>query len=90
MLAREIIRLGLLNVTSGANPVSIKKGIDKTVIELINVLEGKSLPVKGRNDIKGMFSRFLMLHSYFSLMFENLYVQLLQLSRLEMMTKSVQ
>ncbi|KMZ74171.1 60 kDa chaperonin 2 [Zostera marina] len=54
VLAREIIRLGLLNVTSGANPVSIKKGIDKTVIELINVLEGKSLPVKGRNDIKAI------------------------------------
>ncbi|KAL0370089.1 UNVERIFIED_CONTAM: RuBisCO large subunit-binding protein subunit alpha, chloroplastic [Sesamum angustifolium] len=30
VLAREIIKLGLLSVSSGANPVSIKKGIDKT------------------------------------------------------------
>lgn len=31
ILAREIIRLSLLSVTSGANPVSVKRGIDKTV-----------------------------------------------------------
>ncbi|KAI5399843.1 hypothetical protein KIW84_064970, partial [Lathyrus oleraceus] len=39
ILAREIIKLGLLNVTSGANPVSIKKGIDKTVAALVEELE---------------------------------------------------
>ena len=31
ILAREIIKLGLLSVTSGANPVSVKRDIDKTV-----------------------------------------------------------
>ncbi|KAL0359386.1 UNVERIFIED_CONTAM: RuBisCO large subunit-binding protein subunit alpha, chloroplastic [Sesamum angustifolium] len=36
VLAREIIKLGLLSVSSGANPVSIKKGIDKTVQEIRN------------------------------------------------------
>lgn len=30
ILGREIIRLGLLSVTSGANPVSREGGIDKT------------------------------------------------------------
>lgn len=53
ILAREIIKLGLLSVTSGANPVSIKKGIDKTIIALIEELENKSRPVKGRVEIKG-------------------------------------
>ncbi|RWW83499.1 hypothetical protein BHE74_00007990 [Ensete ventricosum] len=53
VLAREIIKLGLLSVTSGANPVSIKKGIDKTVSGLVEELEKKARPVKGRNDIKG-------------------------------------
>jgi chaperonin GroL len=56
ILAREIIKLGLLNVTSGANPVSIKKGIDKTVQALVVELEKKARPVKGRDDIKAIAS----------------------------------
>lgn len=54
ILAREIIKLGLLSVTSGANPVSIKKGIDKTVQALVDELENKSRPVKGRDDVKAV------------------------------------
>ncbi|KAK4441193.1 RuBisCO large subunit-binding protein subunit alpha, chloroplastic [Sesamum alatum] len=56
VLAREIIKLGLLSVSSGANPVSIKKGIDKTVQALIDELEKKARPVKGRDDIKAIAS----------------------------------
>ncbi|CAN0898921.1 RuBisCO large subunit-binding protein subunit alpha, chloroplastic [Linum grandiflorum] len=56
VLAREIIKLGLLSVTSGANPVSIKKGIDKTVQGLIYELEQRSRPVEGRDDIKAVAS----------------------------------
>lgn len=56
VLAREIIKLGLLSVTSGANPVSLKKGIDKTVQGLIEELEKKARPVKGRDDIKAIAS----------------------------------
>ena len=54
VLAREIIKLGMLSVTSGANPVSIKKGIDKTVQKLVEELDKKSRPVKGGGDIKGL------------------------------------
>ncbi|KAJ9699254.1 hypothetical protein PVL29_008044 [Vitis rotundifolia] len=54
VLAREIIKLGLLSVTSGANPVSIKKGIDKTVHELVKELEKKARPVEGGDDIKAV------------------------------------
>jgi chaperonin GroEL (HSP60 family) len=46
--------LGLLSVTAGANPVSLKKGIDKTVECLIEELEKKARPVE-RGDIKGIF-----------------------------------
>ena len=53
VLAREIIKHGLLSVTSGANPVSLKRGIDKTVQALIEELEKKARPVKGGSDIKG-------------------------------------
>lgn len=53
VLAREIIKLGLLAVASGANPVSLKKGIEKTVFELLKILRKECRPVKGRSDIKG-------------------------------------
>ncbi|KAG5516068.1 hypothetical protein RHGRI_036950 [Rhododendron griersonianum] len=42
ILAREIIKSGLLAIASGANPVSLKKGMDKTVKELVKVLRKKS------------------------------------------------
>ncbi|KAI4322293.1 hypothetical protein L6164_022003 [Bauhinia variegata] len=56
VLAREIIKLGLLSVTSGANPVSIKRGIDKTVQGLVAELEKKARAVEGRDDIKAVAS----------------------------------
>ncbi len=56
VLARELINLGLLAVTSGANPVAVKKGIDKTVAGLIEELKLRARPVHGREDIKGMCS----------------------------------
>ena len=58
VLAREIIKLGLLNVTSGANPVSLKRGIDKTVQGLIEELEKKARAIEGRDDIKGIAFHF--------------------------------
>nr|XP_028963171.1 chaperonin 60 subunit alpha 2, chloroplastic isoform X3 [Malus domestica] len=56
ILTREIIRGGLLAVAFGANPISLKKGMDKTVNELVKILKEKSLPVKGRKDIKAVAS----------------------------------
>jgi chaperonin GroEL (HSP60 family) len=56
VLAREIIKLGLMNVTAGANPVALKKGIDKTVQGLVEELQKKARPVKGRDDIKAVAS----------------------------------
>ncbi|KAG1331900.1 putative RuBisCO large subunit-binding protein subunit alpha, chloroplastic [Cocos nucifera] len=56
VLAREMIKLGLLAVASGANPVSLKKGIDKAVCELINILRSKCSPISGKEDIKAAIS----------------------------------
>ena len=53
VLAREIIRLGLMNVTAGANPIALKKGIDKTINFLVEKLRENARPVKGSDDIKG-------------------------------------
>ncbi|VFQ81535.1 unnamed protein product [Cuscuta campestris] len=54
VLAREMIKAGLLAASYGANPVSLKRGMEKTVKELINVLKNNSFPVKGNNDIKAI------------------------------------
>ncbi|XP_042499067.1 ruBisCO large subunit-binding protein subunit alpha [Macadamia integrifolia] len=56
ILAREMIKSGLLAVASGASPVSLKKGIDKTVKELVKVLKTKCIPIKGMEDIKAVAS----------------------------------
>lgn len=48
-----MIKLGLLAVATGANPVSLKKGIDRAVNELIKILRSKSVPVSGKEEIKG-------------------------------------
>jgi hypothetical protein len=39
-------------VTAGANPISVKKGIDKTCEFLVAQLKEKAQPVKGASDIK--------------------------------------
>ncbi|KAJ7517895.1 hypothetical protein O6H91_21G044900 [Diphasiastrum complanatum] len=56
VLAREIIKLGLMNVTAGANPISVKKGIDKTVRLLTERLKEKARPLKGHEDVKAIAS----------------------------------
>ncbi|GMI73346.1 embryo defective 3007, chaperonin-60alpha2 [Hibiscus trionum] len=56
ILARAMIKFGLLAVTFGANPVSLKRGMDKTVKELVKDLKKKSLPVKGKEEIKAVAS----------------------------------
>ncbi|KAJ8567780.1 hypothetical protein K7X08_019988 [Anisodus acutangulus] len=56
VLAREMIKAGLLAVTFGANPVSMKKGMEQTVRELVKTLKKKSHPVRGNDDIKAVAS----------------------------------
>eukprot|EP01018_Ginkgo_biloba_P038451 Gb_01266 [translate_table: standard] len=54
VLAWEIIKLGLLNVTLGANQIVVKKGIDKTVQAVIKELKKNARLVKGWDDIKAI------------------------------------
>nr|CAB3456524.1 unnamed protein product [Digitaria exilis] len=56
VLAREIINLGLLAVASGANPVALRRGIDKAVHELIKILKSECIPVSTKEDIKAVAS----------------------------------
>lgn len=56
VLAREMIKAGLLAVNFGANPVSMKKGMEQTIRELVKTLKKKSHPVRGNDDIKAVAS----------------------------------
>lgn len=51
VLAQAIYREGLKNVTAGANPMDLKRGIDQAVIKVIEYLKSVSRDVEGRNEI---------------------------------------
>ncbi len=51
VLAQAIFREGLKNVTAGANPIAIKRGIDKGVEAVVNELKKISKDVKGKKEI---------------------------------------
>ena len=54
LLAECIFREGLRNVTAGANPMSIKRGIDKAVEVVVDELAKMSQKVKDRKDISNV------------------------------------
>lgn len=47
ILAAAIYREGLKNVTAGANPTALKRGIDKAVTALVGEIRRLSTPIKG-------------------------------------------
>lgn len=51
VLAEAIFEEGLKNVVAGANPMAIKRGIDKAVEAIIVKLKQMSIPVKGKEQI---------------------------------------
>jgi chaperonin GroEL len=51
VLAQAIFREGLKNVTAGANPMSLKRGIDKAVEKVIAELKSLSVPTAGKKEI---------------------------------------
>jgi len=51
VLAQAMIREGLKNVTAGANPVGIRKGIEKAVAAAVIGLKEISKPIEGKESI---------------------------------------
>jgi len=49
VLAQSIVRVGLKNVTAGANPMDLKRGIDKAVITVIENLRKQTVEVGDDN-----------------------------------------
>ena len=51
VLAQGIVREGLKNVTAGANPTAIKRGIEKGVKAVVKELQAMSKPLPGKKEI---------------------------------------
>ena len=51
VLAQAMIKEGLKNVLAGANPVIVKKGIEKTVKVATDEIKNISTPINGKEDI---------------------------------------
>jgi chaperonin GroEL len=51
VLARAIFRAGLKNVTAGANPMALKRGIEQAVDAVVEELKHMSKPTKDRKEI---------------------------------------
>ncbi|KAA0543385.1 chaperonin GroEL [Bacillus sp. BGMRC 2118] len=51
VLAQAMIREGLKNVTAGANPVGVRKGMEQAVLTAIEELKAISKPIEGKSSI---------------------------------------
>ncbi len=51
VLAEAIFEEGLKNVTAGANPVALKRGIEKAVTTVVEHLQKKATKIKGKTEI---------------------------------------
>ena len=51
VLAQAIIQAGLKNVTAGANPMDLKRGIDKAVEQVVGNLREQSREIQDKNEI---------------------------------------
>ncbi|MDU9800341.1 TCP-1/cpn60 chaperonin family protein, partial [Helicobacter pylori] len=51
VLAYSIFKEGLRNITAGANPIEVKRGMDKAAEAIINELKKASKKVGGKEEI---------------------------------------
>ena len=52
VLARSIVRKGIKNVEAGANPMDLKRGIDKTIVEVVKNLKQNSKKISSSKEIE--------------------------------------
>ncbi len=51
VLAQAIVRQGLKNVAAGANPLALKRGIEKAVEDVVKNIESQSVEITGKEQI---------------------------------------
>src|SRR6185369_3623262 len=52
LLAQQMTHAGMKNVTAGANPMIIKKGMEKAVAKVIEELKKQAKPIKSKDEIE--------------------------------------
>ncbi|HSX13745.1 MAG TPA: chaperonin GroEL [Chlamydiales bacterium] len=50
VLLRALVQEGVKNIASGANPISIKRGMDKTLDALLKYIDQVAIPIKNNQD----------------------------------------
>ena len=50
VLAQKIVSIGIKNVTAGANPMDLKRGIDKAVAKVVENIKGQAQAVDSSNE----------------------------------------
>jgi chaperonin GroEL len=51
VLARAMVRLGMKNVAAGANPMVLKRGIEKAVASAVEAIKGQAKEIESRDEI---------------------------------------
>jgi chaperonin GroEL len=51
VLAQAIFNAGIKNVAAGANPMDLKRGMDKAVIKVVENLKSQSSPIKASSEV---------------------------------------
>ncbi|WP_291727786.1 chaperonin GroEL [Bernardetia sp.] len=51
VLAQAIFNAGIKNVAAGANPMDLKRGMDKAVAKVVENLRGQSSPIKSSSEV---------------------------------------
>lgn len=54
ILLRALVQGGIKNITSGANPIAIKRGMDKMLEQLLKEIDAMSLEVKDNRDTQNI------------------------------------
>ncbi|MEX2459238.1 MAG: chaperonin GroEL [Actinomycetota bacterium] len=51
VLARAMVKLGMKNVAAGANPMALKRGIEKAVVAAVEAIKKQSKEIEGKDEI---------------------------------------
>jgi chaperonin GroEL len=56
LLAQQLTQAGMKNITAGANPMIVKKGIEKAVAAVVAELKKQAKPIKSKDEIEQVAS----------------------------------
>ncbi len=54
VLLRALVQAGTKNISAGANPISIKRGMDKALTEILKYIDAKAINIKGNQETKNI------------------------------------